>query len=175
MDDLRSDRGQANDGLKTVTSWLLGFVWLVLVFAGLAVAFSESKYPPVVGWLCLGVAAVALVFTAERWIKTLPALMSLATLNSVIMAFSGHSTGNRTVQVSKATAISLTLLFGIGTILSQELTSRKLGLTERLAILVLAVSLAWGAVSPRSSVIALGVGIAFLSLAWLQPRILKAR
>src|SRR5262245_20387855 len=35
---------QVKSGFRTAISWLLGFAWLCLVFAGMAIGFSPSNY-----------------------------------------------------------------------------------------------------------------------------------
>ena len=65
---------QVKNGFRTAGAWLLGLGWLGLVFAGMAIAFSTSKYPPVAGWVLLAIDAIILVSTAHRWVKALPGL-----------------------------------------------------------------------------------------------------
>jgi hypothetical protein len=161
---------QVKSGFRTAGAWLLGFAWLCLVFAGLAIGFSQSNYPRPLGWLFLLVAAAVLVATADRWVKAFPGIMVVATVNGLITISSGHATGNPSVLVPRLTAILLTLLLAGGTALSLTFRSKRLSVPDRLALLVLAVSIGWGAIDVRHGVIALALGTGCLLLAWAYDR-----
>jgi hypothetical protein len=160
---------QVKGGFRTAGAWLLGFAWLFLVFAGMAIAFSPSKYPPTFGWLLLVAAAAILVLTAERWIKAFPGIMAVATINSLLTISSGHATGNPSVLIPRTTAILATLLLAAGTTLSLTFR-RKVSVLDRIALLALAVSIGWGAIDVHHWLPALGMGTLCLFLAWLYDR-----
>ena len=157
---------QVKSGFRTAGAWLLGFVWLCLVFAGLAIGFSPSNYPRSLGWLCLAVAAVVLVATADHWVKAFPGIMAVATVNSLISISSGHATGNPAVLVSRSTAILMTVLLLAGTALSMTFRRKTVSVPDRVALLALAVSIGWGAVDVQHGLIALAIGTGCLLLVW---------
>ena len=68
---------QGKNGFRRAGAWLLGFAWLGLVFAGMAIAFTPSPHSPALGWGLLGIAALVLVFTMDRWVKVFPGLLTL--------------------------------------------------------------------------------------------------
>jgi hypothetical protein len=160
---------QVKGGFRTAGAWLLGFAWLFLVFAGMAIGFSPSKYPPAVGWLMLAAAATILVLTVDGWVRAFPGIMAVATINSLLTISSGHATGNPSVLIPRTTAILATLLLAVGTALSMTFR-RKVSVPDRSALLALAVSIGWGAVDVRHWLPALAVGTCCLFLAWVYDR-----
>lgn len=164
---------EVKSGFRTARAWLLGFAWLCLVFAGMAIGFSPSNYPRALGWLCLAVAAAVLVATANRWVNAFPSIMVVATFNSLITISSGHATGNPSVLIPRSTAILATLLLAVGTALSltfRTFRTKRVSIPDRVALLALAVSIGWGAVDVRHWLPALAVGTCCLFLAWAYDR-----
>jgi hypothetical protein len=167
---------QMKNGLRTAGAWLLGLGWLGLVFAGMAVAFSTSKYPPVVGWVFLGIAAVILFITAERWVKALPGILGLATFNALVSVFSGHAINLPSVPISRSEAVLATLLLAASTAVSPTFASRKLSIFDRLAFLIYASCIFWGAVDHRVNLpVQMGVGTFCLFFAWGYNRLRRRR
>ena len=72
----RSDAvAQIKSGFRKGGAWLLGIGWLALVFKGIRVALTPSKYPPFFGWIFLGIAALVLIFTMDKWVRIFPGLL----------------------------------------------------------------------------------------------------
>jgi len=165
---------EVKSGLQTAGAWLLGMVWLCLVFGGITIGFSPSKYPPALGWMLLSVAAAVLVLTVDRWVKAFPDIMAVATVNSIMTISSGHATGNPSVLIPRSTAMLATLLLAGGTALSLTFRTKKVRVPDRVALLALAVSIGWGAVDVRHWLPALGVGTCCLFLAWAYDRIRRS-
>jgi len=167
---------QVRNGFRTAGAWLLGLGWLGLVFAGMAIAFSTSKYPPVAGWVLLAIDAIILVSTAHRWVKALPGLLGLATLNALVSVFSGHATNLPSVPIPRFEATVATLLLGMSTALSPSFTSRKLSIVDRLAFLIYASCILWGAVDHRVTLpVQMGVATFCLLVAWAYDRLQRRR
>lgn len=81
---------QVKSGFRAAGGWLLGIVWLGLVFGGLGVAFTPSQYPPAMGWALLAIAAAIFVATANRWVKALPGIFGVASFNSLVTIGTGR-------------------------------------------------------------------------------------
>jgi len=158
------------NGIRIAAGWLLGMAWLSVVFGGLIIGFSPSKYPRALGWLCLIVAAGVLVMTARYWVKAFPGIMAVGTFNSFITISSGHVTGHPEVLVPKSTAIVATLLMAAGTAVSRTFRANELSIVDRIALLALATSIGWGAVDAAHGLPALAIGIGCLFSAWIYDR-----
>lgn len=168
---------QVKNGFRTAGAWLLGLGWLGLVFTGMAIAFPPpSKYPPAVGWVLLTVAAIILVTTAHRWVKALPGLLGLATLNALVSIFSGHATNLPSVPISRSESLVATLLLAVSTALSPSFTARELRLVDRLAFLIYASCIFWGAVDHRVTLpVQMGVATFCFFSVWVYDRIERRR
>jgi len=166
---------QVRNGFRTAGAWLLGLAWLGLVIAGLGEAFAPPTRPAV-GWVLLAIDAFILVITANRWVKALPGILGIATLNALVSVFSGHATNLSSVRISRFEAIVATLLLGISTGLSPSFTSRKLRILDRVAFLIYASCILWGAVDHRVTLpVQMGVATFCLLLAWLYDRFQRRR
>ena len=162
---------QLKDGLRTVGGWLLGFAWIGIVFAGLAVAFSPSKFPPAAGWALLTIAAFILLVSADRWVKALPGILGVATINSLVMIATGHATSNPSVSVTRLQAISATILLAVSTILAVDFQGRKPYLVDRVVFLIYAMCLGYAVIRPGTTYWALGTATAALFVAWSHNRL----
>jgi|GEM_PF-2428292 len=164
---------QVKNGFRSAGTALLGLGWLGLVLGGMAITFSpSSKYPPAVGWVFLAVAATILVTTAQRWVKALPGLLGLATLNALFAMFSGYPTNLPSVPISRSESLVATLLLAVSTALSLSFTVRELRVVDRLAFLIYATCILWGAVDHRVTLPAqMGVATFCLFSAWVYDRI----
>ncbi len=167
---------QIRSGFRIAGAWLLGFGWLFLVFSGLAVAFSpgEGKYPPVVGWVLLVFAAVILVATAQRWVKALPGILGVATLNGVLEVSSGHAINSPSVPISRFEAVVATLLLAASTTISLSFTRRNLNMVDRIAFLAYASCIAWAGVANRV-ILPAGTAACCLFFAWAYDRFRRPR
>jgi hypothetical protein len=162
---------QLERGFKTAGAWLLGMVWLAVVFAGLAVAFSSSRFPRPIGWCLLAIAACVLLATADRWINAVPGIFGVATLNSLVMTLTGHSTGNPSVLVPRPLALVASVLLAASALMSLRFQDRKLFVHDRITFLIYAVCLAYAGIRPLASYWALGTATAALFAAWSYNRL----
>jgi hypothetical protein len=157
---------QVKNGFKMAAAWLLGIAWLVLVFAGLAVVFSPSKFPSALGWCLLVIAAFVLIATVDRWVKALPGVFGVATINGLAMIFTGHATGSPSVLVSRPLALFATISLAASTLMSFSFQRRRLHITDRMMFLVYAVCVAYAAIKPWTGYWALGTATAALFATW---------
>lgn len=162
---------QVKIGFKRAGAWLLGFAWLGLVFAGMAIAFTPSPHSPALGWGFLGIAALVLVFTMDRWVKVFPGLLAYGVLNSILMLTNGHAVNHPEVLVSKLEAAVLIVFFGAAVALSSRFTKHKLKVPDRFALLAFIFCFFWQAVAPRLMLVALAIGFSCLVGAWAYDRV----
>jgi hypothetical protein len=167
---------EVTTGFRAAGFALLGLGWLGLVLGGIVVAFiPQSKYPPVVGWVLLAMAATILVTTAQTWVKAMPGLLGLATLNALIAGLTGHTANLSSAPIPRSDALTAAVLLATSTVLSLSFTSRKIYAVDRIAFLIYAICIFWGAVDHRVT-LTLQMGIATFSLfsAWLYDRLRRA-
>ncbi len=158
-------------GSRRAVAWLLGFAWLGLVFGGMAVAFTPSSHSPTLGWGLLGIAALVLVFTMDKWVKVFPGLLAYGALGSILMLMNGHAINHPEVRVSKLEAAVLILFFAAGAGLSFTFTKQKLTMPDGIALFAFIFCFFWQAVAPRLMLLALSVGFACLIGAWVYDRL----
>jgi len=153
---------------KQVLGWLLSSLWLVAVFAGLAIVFTPSRYSVGTGWLLLTVAAVVFVATMDRWIKAFAGFIFLAALRAFSTIFIGHlpETPDKSIPIVNVNAIALTILFTASAWIILDLGERSLRLHHRLALLGFTCSLFWGMVDEPKTMLATIVGFALLAAVW---------
>jgi len=163
-------KSQAKSGFRRAGLWLLGFVWLGLVFAGMAIAFSPSPHPPALGWALLSIAALVLVFTMDKWVKVFPGLLAYGVVGSVLMLMNGHAVNHPEVLVPRLEAVTLIVFFAAAAALSFTFTNHKLTVPDRTALFVFILCFFWQAVAPRMMLMALGIGFACLIGAWVYDR-----
>ena len=149
-------RRRAGNKLRTVSggqvAWLLGFAWLGLVFAGMAIAFTPSPHSPALGWGLLGIAALVLVFTMDRWVKVFPGLLAYGVVGSILMLMNGHAVNHPEVLVSKLEAALLIVFFATAAALSFTFTKHKLTVPDRIALIAFIFCFFWQAVAaPHAS------------------------
>lgn len=162
---------QVKSGFKRAGAWLLGFAWLFLVFGGLAIITTPPPPSWVLGWGLLGVAALVLVFTMDRWVKVFPGLLAYGVVGSILMLMSGHAVNHPEVLVSKLEAALLMVFFATAAALSFTFTKHKLTVPDRIALFAFIFCFFWQAVAPRLMLLALAIGFSCLVGAWAYDRL----
>ncbi len=163
---------EVGSGFRLAASWLFFMIWLALVFGGLGTVFSsEVRFPPIIGWLALAIAAVIAVWTMERWVKVLPAFLAYGVLNGLFMVATGHLVNDASKTIPRGTAIIITLLGAGTTVVALPLSSRRPTGVDRLATLGVFGSLLVGLVNERLTVWSFGLMFGFLAFAWWADRI----
>ena len=71
-------------GVLTAVGLICAIVWVWLVVAALAIAFSETAYPRLVGWICLAAAGIIALVTVDKWVKVLPVFLGMSILNALL-------------------------------------------------------------------------------------------
>jgi hypothetical protein len=178
-----SVRTQVKNGFRAAGAALLGLGWLGLVIGGLIEAFAPpSQFTPpgtphpIVGWVLLIAAATIFVTTVHHWVKALPGILGLAGLNALFSIFSGHAPGLPSVLIPLPDAIGAALLLYASAYLSISFTKRELRLVDRLAFLIYATSIFWGAAQHRhGSWMQMGIGTFCLFSAWAYDRIQRSK
>ena len=158
---------EVKQGLRRAGLWLLGFAWLGLVFAGMAIAFTPSPHSPAVGWVLLAVAAAIALVTMDRWVKIFPGLLAYGILGSVLELSDGHAVGLPQAPVSRPDAVISLLFCAVGAAISVTFARRKLHATDRVALFAFVFCFFWQAADPKIMRIALGTGLGLLLFAWL--------
>lgn len=169
---------QVLSGIRRAGGWLIGAAWLGLVFRGLTEsfaseqAFAEGHHPSrSLGYVLLGIAALTMVVTAERWKRVFPGIMLAAILNSLLELTRGHAVNNPAVPVGHSTAIiHLVVTTGV-TVLALTFKNRRLTVLDRFALLAFVVSFFWGAVEQRFASVKLIVGACCILIAWAIDRL----
>jgi hypothetical protein len=162
---------QVKNGFRRAGAWLLGFAWLGLVFAGMAIAFTPSPHSPALGWGLLGIAALVLAFTMDRWVKVFPGLLAYGVVGSILMLMNGHAVNHPEVLVSKLEAALLIVFFATAAALSFTFTKHKLTVPDRIALIAFIFCFFWQAVEPRRMLLALAIGFSCLVGAWAYDRV----
>ena len=157
-------------GFRRAGLWLLGFAWLGLVFAGMAIALTPSPHSPAVGYVLLTVAAIIALVTMDSWVKVFPGLLAYGVLGSVLELLDGHAVGLPHTPVSRSDAITSLLFCAIGAAISITIARRKLNAADRFALFAFVCGFFWQAADPRHMRLALGTGLGLLVLAWLYDR-----
>jgi len=166
-----------------VTGWiLLTFFTLFLLFVGAGIAFTSREklefsniiLAKVVAWVAFAVGAGILVYTVQRWVKMLPGLLFLATLNGLLMTYTGHLVNIPSVSVPRDVALVSTLLLAGSSVVSLHFHGRRLNVMDRLALLLFVASLVWGSVS-KLAVASLTLGLVALLLAWARNHVQARR
>lgn len=167
---------EVGNGFRIAASWLFFMIWLGLIFGGLGTVSSpEARFPPIIGWLALAVAALIAVATMERWVKVLPAFLAYAALNGVFMIVTGHLVNDASKKITRSTAVAITLL-GVGAaFIAATFRSRKPTGVDRLAVFGVFVSLLVGLVSERLTVWSFSLMFCCMAIAWWADRVRRRR
>jgi len=178
MMDKRPATMQIISGLAIAAKTLLAIFTGGALAGGLAVLRKpEATLPdsfigrhPFTPWACVIIATVILILTIDRWVTILPGILGYATLGGLIMVTSGHY-GKMVVPRPIALALMLYAIAGTG--LTMSFARRPLTLIDRVALLAFVFCLAFSmSASISSASIALGIGSAFLLIAWVIDRIM---
>jgi NhaP-type Na+/H+ or K+/H+ antiporter len=158
-------------GFLRAGEWLLGFAWLGLVFAGMAIALTPSPHSPALGWAFLTLAAVIALATMDRWVKVFPALLAYGVLGSLFTLVDGHAVNHPEVSVTPIDGVFAILLFAGAAVLSLGLMKRELKIADRMALFAFVFCFFWQAAVPKFGRLALGLGFGSLLIAWTYDRI----
>jgi hypothetical protein len=171
---------QVKSGFLITGGWLLGIAWLGLVYWGIIEAFgteanfNEGHHPSqLLGYLLLGTSAVIFLLTANRWKRVLPAIMLIATLNSLLELGHGYNIGIPGLRIPRGIAlIQLVVIAGVA-VLSFTFKTRHLNLLDRMAWLAFATSIYLGGDEAMRQRVpfALVIGGACVFVAWMVDRV----
>jgi hypothetical protein len=154
--------------------WIIGIGTIVMITLGLALArlarlnvgaspgsfaFRHPMTTAAIGWLLLVAAILILIGTMtardgtpSRWVKALPGLLAVATLNAIGSFFSGHVTNLPSRPISHTDALAMTLLFLGSTIASAvAFRGRRLNFVDRAALVGLVVFSGWAFVEDSAT------------------------
>jgi hypothetical protein len=165
-----SVRSQVKRGFRRAGAWLLGFAWLGLVVAGLAIAFTPSPHSPALGWVLLTIAALVLVLTMDRCVDVFSALLTTGIIGGILTIVDGHAVNHPEVPIGRFDATIMTLLIAASAVVSFTFTKHKLTVPDRIAVFVFVFCFFWQAVVPHLMLVALGIGFASLFAAWVYDR-----
>lgn len=115
--------------------------------------------------------AAIVVYNVRRFAKILPGILFLATLNGLVMTYSGHLVHQPSLAISRLEALGFTLLLAASCVVSAHFYDRRLTLVDRLALLTFVGCFLWGSVA-KWGMIPLGLGFVALLLAWLRNYLL---
>lgn len=152
-------------------NWLGGFVWLGLVFSGIGIGISPSRYPQVLGWILLVVAGGTLLLFMDRWVKIMPASLIIGTVSGFTTTFSGHVSNRPSIPISSAEAIGTTLFLAFSSAVSATYMKRKLRMLDRIALATFVFCVFWQAVDHSAKIVALSIGFCCLSLPYVLDRV----
>jgi hypothetical protein len=166
--------------LVTAAGWAVGFLTIAFFIGGLTVICFPSRVEPnsfvghhrlTMGWASLIVGTAALILTMSRWIGALPGLLAAATLSGLISLFQGHVINLPSKPISRVDALIATLLFLGSTVLSAlTFKDRGLNVIDRVALLAVVSSLAWGLLTDSIRIAGVGTFICLL-FTWAYSRI----
>src|SRR5579859_5749263 len=127
-----------------------------------------GRHAPYAAWTMFILSSLVICLTVRSWARALPAMLAVGTLNSFVMIWTGHLTGNPSVTVPPTEAVTLTAVLGVATALSVSFKSRKLTAIDRISLLVFLYSFAWSALTHNTPSIfrALAVGLFGLTVGW---------
>jgi hypothetical protein len=157
---------QVKSGLRRTAAWLIGFLWLGLVFAGMAIAFAPSPHSRRLGWALLSLAALLLIITMDKWVKVFPGLLAYGVVGSVLMLLDGHAVNHPEIAVPRVEAALMTIFFVAAAGLSFTFTRHRITLPDRIGLFVFILCFFWQAVAPRLMLMALSIGFLCLVGAW---------
>ncbi len=161
-----SPKSEVASGLRIAGLWLIGFLWLGLVFGGMAVAFTPSPHSPALGWGLLAVAAIVLIATMDKWVRAFPGLLAYGAFSSIFILLEGHALNHPEVAVSRFEAVLILSFFVAAAALSFSFTRHRLTIPDRIALFVFVLCFFGQAAFPRLMLAAMAVGLASIFGAW---------
>jgi hypothetical protein len=172
--------------------WVIGLAALGMLITGLLLIRSRGGANPgsfvdthrtwtiLIGCLLLAVATMAGLGTMtkdgkpSRWVKALPGLLLLATVNGLIMLSNGHLLNTPSKPIPRVDALLMTLLFfGSAALLSSTIKGGNLNFVDRAALIAFLFSFAWSVLDNSAG--GLAVGFCCLVIAWIYDRIQRRR
>src|SRR5579859_1487095 len=141
---------QVKNGFKRAGMILFSITTVGLFLGGIAaVCFPKTINPdsflvrsPGIGWIFLAVATVILIVMMDRWVKILPGLIAYAILGDLIALTTGHY---GKLAVPRRDAFIALLFLSAFTVASLTFQERALNMVDRVALLVFAFCLTFGA------------------------------
>jgi hypothetical protein len=168
---------QIKKGFVLAGAWLLGMLWLGVVFTGLseafapATSFAEGHHPHrILGYALLTVAGVTMVLATEHWKKVFPGIMLAAVYNSLLELLHGHEINFDSVPVSPPTAIVHLLVMGGVAILTLTFKGRGLSIFDKASLVAFVGMFFWQAVDHRFAELKLIGSALCVLLAWIIDR-----
>jgi hypothetical protein len=164
---------KVRSGVLTAGAWLLGIGWLLLALIGAGIAFSETRYPHLLGWLALA-AGVAAIITMDRWVKVLPGILGISILNAILALWNGYIGIDPTQKFTRTAAAIVLVCLIACSVLATTLTSRRLNRIDRVALFVFLISLGWS-IARFPYLLGFGLMLSCLVVAWANDRIQRHR
>jgi hypothetical protein len=126
-------------GLLRSLSWLSVITWLIVAFIATGIAAGQTWYPVAFGWIILALLMWIAAITAERWVRVLPGMLDVATLNAIYSLISGHFGLNPPKPIARSIAGVMAAALVTGAYLSTAYMNRKLAAVDR-AVLAFAIA-----------------------------------
>lgn len=156
-------------GVLTAVGLICAIVWVWLVVAALAIAFSETAYPRLVGWICLAAAGIIALVTVDKWVKVLPVFLGMSILNALLAVVNGHVGTSSSGTVSRIDASGVLLCLIASAVCARTFVSRALNRVDRVALMAFLISMGWSIVKGLNSFGPLAMLIC-LGIAWAYER-----
>jgi hypothetical protein len=158
---------EVKNGFRTAGYWLSFMAWLALVFGSIGtVSTSPARFPPIIGWIAMVVAAGIAVVTMERWVRVLPGFLAYGVVNGLYMIETGHLVNHPSRTIARSTAVVITILGAGAALVSIPLASRKPTWLDRVAALGVFAALVLGLVDERLTTWSFGAMFGCLTIAW---------
>ena len=158
-------RGQSvKSGAYQAFAWIFGIFWAILAGSGAMIVFTDTRLPRTLGWVALVTAAVIAFSTMRFWIRVLPGILGLATLNSMLSVWRGQAGVNSSYPIPRPQGIANVALLGVCTVLAARIAGRELTPVTRAALFGLVVSFGF-AITSFPSIIGFALMTACLSVA----------
>ena len=175
MSERKTVKQQVVSGAGIAAGWLLGIVWLGLVYWGLGAVVKPGSgiSGSTGGYAILAVAGLIFILTANRWKRAFPGIMLAATLGALLELEQGHAVNNPSVLIPRWIGlVQLVVIAGV-TALSFTFKKRPLNIVDRIALLAFAASILVGGdeATRQELPLALIVGGLCILAAWVYDRV----